>query len=167
MSRAIFLDRDGVINKHRDDYVKNIAEFELLDEVEKHLKLLSDNQFKLIVITNQSMVGRGLSTEEDLLSIHDKMQNTFKRANFQIDKIYYCIHTPWDHCICRKPGLELFEKAIKEFDIDIKNSWLIGDSESDIIAGKKIGCKTILIKTNSGLKEAVQQILNDIRVTTS
>ncbi len=164
-NKAVFLDRDGVINKHRDDYVKNTSEFELLDEVTKYLKILSDNQFKLIVITNQSMIGRGLSTEKDLLDIHSKMQNTFKSVNFQIDKIYYCPHTPWDNCSCRKPSLELFEKAIKEFNIDIKNSWLIGDCESDIIAGKKIGCKTILIKTNSGLKEAVQQILNDIRVT--
>lgn len=160
-NKAVFLDRDGVINKQRNDYVKNTDEFELLDGVENYLKLLTDNKFKLIIITNQSMIGRGLSTEENLIAIHNKMQDTFKRTNFEIDKIYYCPHSPSYGCGCRKPGLDLFRKAIEEFDIDIKNSWLIGDCESDIMAGKKIGCKTILIKTNFGLKYAVQQILND------
>lgn len=164
-NKAVFLDRDGVINKHRDDYVKNIAEFELVDGVEKQLKLLSDNHFKLIVITNQSMVGRGLSTKKDLLAINDKMQNLFKKVDFQIDRIYCCLHTPWDNCNCRKPRVKLFEKAIEDFDIDVKNSWLIGDNQSDIMAGQKIGCKTILIKANSGLEEAVQQILKDVKVT--
>ena len=160
VNKAVFLDRDGVINKHRIDYVKNVNEFVILPDVEKYLKLLVDNQFKLIIITNQSMVGRGLSTEKKLTDIHNKMQNIFKKYDFQIDKIYYCLHTPADNCSCRKPGSELFEKAIKEFNIDASTSWVIGDSESDIMAGEKIGCKTILIKTNSGLKHAVEKILN-------
>lgn len=162
VNKAVFLDRDGVINIHRNDYVKSTDEFQLLPDVTQYLQLLTEKNFKLIIITNQSVVGRGLSTEKKLSDIHQKMQNIFKQFGFQIDKIYCCMHVPEDNCSCRKPGIELFEKAIKEFDIDIHNSWLIGDNQSDIQAGEKIGCKTILVKTNSGLKSAVERILTTV-----
>lgn len=158
-NKAIFLDRDGVINRRVDRYIKTPEEFELLPNVAKSLKLLSENNFKLIIITNQSMVGSGLSTKENLDSIHKKMQDDFKNYGFQIDKIYCCTHKPDDNCECRKPSPKLFHEAINEFNIDIKNSWLIGDEETDIVAGKQIGCKTIKIQTNSTIQDAVEKIL--------
>ena len=157
--KVVFLDRDGIINKEKENYVKTPDEFELLPEVEKWLKILSQNNFKLIIITNQSMIERGLSTKENLDLIHEKMQKFFLKNGFQIDKIYYCPHTPSDNCTCRKPRTDLFSQALKDFSIDINNSWIIGNSKSDIIAGKSIGCKTIKIETNSNLKYAVSEIL--------
>ena len=161
MLRVVFLDRDGVINKERADYVKTPDEFEILPTVEKWLKVLVDNDFKLIVITNQSMVGRGLSTKEQLDSIHEKMQDIFKKNGFQVEKIYCCLHTPEENCKCRKPNIMLFEDAVRDFNIDIPNSWLIGDKESDMLAGQRLGCNTVKVSTNTSLCAAVLKILND------
>ena len=121
--KIIFLDRDGVINKNRDDYVKSPTEFEFVREIEKWLKILKNHDFKLIVITNQSMIGRGLASKTDLKKIHIKMQNHFLKQGFKIDRIYYCPHTPNDNCNCRKPKTKLLKKAINDFNVDLKNSW--------------------------------------------
>ena len=158
-SKAIFLDRDGVINKRIKKYVTSEEEFELISNVEKWLKKLAENGYKLIIITNQSMIGRKLSTVSELEKIHKKMQNEFLKSSFQIDKIYYCPHKPEDNCFCRKPNSKLFEDAISEFSIDVEKSWLIGDEDSDMAVGEKIGCKTIKVETNSELKGAVSQII--------
>ena len=157
-SKAIFLDRDGVINKRIKKYVTSEDEFELIPNVEKWLKILAENGFKLIIITNQSMIGREISTVSELEKIHKKMQNEFLNAGFQIDKIYYCPHKPEENCFCRKPNLKLFEDAISDFSIDVEKSWIIGDEDSDIAVGEKIGCKTIKVETNSELIDAVSQI---------
>lgn len=141
--------------------MKTPNEFEMLPDVEKWLKVLVDNNFKLIIITNQSVVGRGLSTKERLGAIHEKMQEIFRKNGFQIEKIYCCLHTPEDKCKCRKPNIMLLEDAVRDFNIDIANSWVIGDKESDILAGQRLGCKTVKIQTNSDLENAVFTILND------
>jgi len=160
LKKAIFLDRDGVINFHRNDYVKNPQEFHLIPEVEKWLKILSENNFMLIIITNQSMIGRGISTLDNLNKIHSKMQKIFRTNGFEIDKIYFCPHLPEHLCDCRKPKSGLLKKAILDFNIDIKNSWFIGDNDSDVHAAKEINCKSIKIPTNSSLENAVKIILN-------
>jgi histidinol-phosphate phosphatase family protein len=159
--KVVFLDRDGVINFERKDYVKTPDEFQLIPDVVSCLKLLVDKGFKLIIVTNQSMIGRGLSTHENLHLIHRKMQNLFFENGFQVDGIYYCPHKPDDNCLCRKPEIGLFKNAMDEFCIDMENSWIIGNNETDILGGKKIGCKTIKIQTNSNLKEALSKILNN------
>ncbi len=159
--KVVFLDRDGVINFERKDYVKTPDEFQIIPDVIIWLKRLVDKGFKLIVITNQSMIGRGLSTVENLHLIHQKMQKIFSENGLQIDGIYYCPHRPEDNCLCRKPEIELFKNAIDEFCIDIENSWFIGNNETDVLAGKRIGCKIIKIQTNSSLKEATTKIINN------
>lgn len=159
--KVVFLDRDGVINFERKDYVKTSDEFQLIPDVMFWLKLLVDKGFKLIIITNQSMIGRGLSTVENLHLIHQKMQKMFSANGFQIDGIYYCPHKPEDNCLCRKPEIELFKNAIDEFCIDVENSWFIGNNETDMLAGKRIRCKIIKIQTNSSLKEATSKIINN------
>ncbi|MCV0393728.1 MAG: HAD family hydrolase [Nitrosopumilus sp.] len=160
MNKAVFLDRDGVITKRTQRYLTSIDELELLPNIEKWLKLLSKQGFHLFVITNQSMIGREISTVDTLEKIHTLIQKKFKTYDFQITKFYFCPHNPDDGCYCRKPKPGLILKAINEFSIDIKNSWLIGDEDTDIILGKNVGCNTIKIETNTEIKDAVYKILN-------
>ncbi len=162
MAKAIFLDRDGVINIRKNRYITSYDDFEIISDVSKWLKKLYDNNFKLIVVTNQSAIAKGLISINDLENIHKKMQKEFSSDGFQIDRIYYCPHADYENCSCRKPKIGLFEKAISDFSLDKSESWLIGDEDTDIEAGRKLGCKTIKINTNSSLCDAVKMILDSI-----
>lgn len=159
LSKAIFLDRDGVINKKRDDYVKNIDEFVLLNDVIEAIKLLKKRGFLIIIITNQSAINRGYLTHDGLEKIHQHMRDQFQKYNILIDAIYYCPHHPDENCMCRKPQPGLLGKAIKDFSIIKHHSLLIGDSDSDIEAAKQAGIKSVKISTDSSLLELVKQIL--------
>ena len=160
--KAIFLDRDGVINKNKDDYVKNISELEIFPFISEPIKKLQSAGFKIIVITNQSAINRGLMTEKHLNEIHQKIQSFLIPHNAKIDSFYYCPHTPTENCSCRKPKTGLLLKAIDDFLIDIPNSWFIGDRDSDIQAGRSVGCKTLKIQNNINLEKAVNLILESI-----
>jgi histidinol-phosphate phosphatase family protein len=161
-SRIVFLDRDGTVNKHRHDYVKNLSEFVLLPDVAENLARLSAAGFKLVVITNQSAINRGLLGREGLKTMHGYMISELRKQGCFIDKIYFCPHTPEEHCACRKPGTALFEKAVKDFaPVDLKHSWMIGDSVSDIKAGVSFGLNTYKVRTNGTLKDAVDIILKE------
>ena len=164
MNKAVFLDRDGVINRRIERYLTSVEKLELLPNVENWLKLLSEHGFQLFVITNQSMIGRGISTIERLEEIHNLIQNKFKNMNFKIEKFYFCPHKPEDGCFCRKPKPGLIMDALTEYSINIKNSWIIGDEDTDIILGQNVGCNAIKIETNSDLKEAVFQIINHEKI---
>ena len=146
--KCVFLDRDGVINKiaPEGDYIKNWSEFRFLPSVKEAINRLNKADFLVIIITNQRGIARGLMTEEDLKDIHTKMIEELKKSGAKIDGIYYCPHGEKDNCNCRKPKIGMFLKAKKDFSIEMNESWLIGDSNSDIIAGEKAGCKNILIK---------------------
>ena len=143
-NKAVFIDRDGTINVD-GPYLDDPDEFEMYPGVGEGVKKLKENGFKIIVITNQSGIARGYFTKSDLAAIHDKMNAEFKKFKVDLDGIYYCPHHPDDNCNCRKPKTGLFEKAIKEHDIDVKKSYMLGDGIHDIEAGKKIGVTTILI----------------------
>ena len=160
--KAVFLDRDGVINKNKDDYVKNISELEIFPFISESIKKLQSVGFKIIVITNQSAINRGLMTETHLNKIHEKIQSFLIQHNTKIDYFYYCPHTPTENCSCRKPKTGLLLKAIDDFSIDINNSWFIGDRDSDIQAGRSVGCKTLKIQNNFNLEKAVNLILKSI-----
>lgn len=155
---AIFLDRDGVINEHRPDYVKSIEEFQLLPDVPHYLRQLQDIGFKLIIITNQSAVNRGLISPRQLYVIHNFLVQELSRYKCHIADIFYCPHRPDENCECRKPKIKMFLEAAKEHSIDLSNSWVIGDNETDVEPGKKIGCNTIKIKTNNSLRQAYYKI---------
>ena len=157
--KTVFLDRDGIINKNRPDYVKTIDELEIL-EVADSIKKLQDNGFLVVVISNQSAINRGLTNHENVKQIHSTIQEYLKKNGTQIDAFYYCPHRPDEDCDCRKPKPGLFKKAIAELKIDPNSSWLVGDRDSDIQAGQSVGCKTIKIAENSRLNEAIQRILN-------
>jgi D-glycero-D-manno-heptose 1,7-bisphosphate phosphatase len=159
LRKAIFLDRDGVINKNRSDYVKTVDELEILD-VGNAIKKLKENNFLVVVISNQSAINRGLTSHENVKKIHFKIQDYLKNKGTTIDAFYYCPHRPDENCDCRKPKPGLFEKATHELNIDILSSWMIGDRDSDIEAASQIGCKSIKIFENDEINSVVEGILN-------
>jgi len=146
MNRAVFLDRDGTIARDVH-YCRRVEDFELLPTVPQAIRLLNENDFKVVVVTNQSGIARGYFTEETLGQIHQKMKNELAKHNAWVDAIYYCPHHPDDGCECRKPGTALFQKAAKELDIDLRLSYVVGDMQMDIDAGKALGCKAVLVTT--------------------
>ena len=162
MNKSIFLDRDGILNKNKDDYVKNVSELEIFPFILEPIKKLQSAGFKIIVITNQSAINRGLITKKHLNEIHEKIQSFLIQHNTKIDYFYYCPHTPTENCYCRKPKTGLLLKAIDDFSIDVNNSWFVGDRDSDIQAGQSVGCKTFKIHDNITLENAVDLILKDI-----
>ena len=161
-SKSIFLDRDGVLNKNKDDYVKNISELEIFPFIPESIQKLRKAEYKIIVITNQSAINRGLMNINELEKIHGKIQNFLVKHQTKIDKFYYCPHTPQENCFCRKPNPGLLLSAIDDFSIDVNQSWFIGDSDSDISAGIKVGCKTFKINNEANLEDAVNLILKNI-----
>ena len=156
--KAVFLDRDGVINENRIDYVKNTNELKIFDFVGSAITELKSMGFLVIVVTNQSAINRGLTTEKLVNEIHDEIQKYLKNYETVIDRFYFCPHKPNEKCNCRKPKPGLLEKAILEIGIEPKKSWMIGDNDSDILAGTAIGCQTIKLDSKFNLKNAVEQI---------
>lgn len=143
--RAVFLDRDGVININKPGYVYRIEDFKFTPFAIQALQKLSKTDFKIIIITNQSGIARGYFTEKDLAKLHQWLLSIFKDKGIRIDKIYYCPHHPKQNCSCRKPKSGMIEKAAKDFGINLSKSWIIGDREKDILAGKEVNLRTILM----------------------
>ena len=142
--RAVFLDRDGTIAEDVS-YCRRPEDFRLLPNTARAIKLLNEHGFKVIVVTNQSGVGRGYFTEETLAEIHEKMKRELAREGARVDAIYYCPHHPDDNCDCRKPKPGMMRQAVKDYHIDLRRSFVMGDMPSDIAMGKATGCRTILI----------------------
>jgi len=144
-TKAAFLDRDGVINIDKS-YVHKVEDFEFIDGVFEALKFLQDRGYLLIVVTNQSGIGRGYYSEEDFQILTSYMLKELKKNGIDIAKVYHCPHSPDAKCECRKPAPKMLLDAKKEFDIDMQNSIMIGDKKSDIQVGKnaKVG-KTVFI----------------------
>jgi histidinol-phosphate phosphatase family protein len=159
LNRAIFLDRDGVINEDREDYVKSWEEFRFIKGVRPALKKIHQAGVPVVVITNQSVIGRGLVSEEGLSFIHDRMGRAVQKSGGRITKIYYCPHHPDDHCRCRKPRIGMLKKAGRELNLDLKKCVFVGDSLKDIQAGNRVGCRTVLVQTGQG-KESLIKILS-------
>jgi histidinol-phosphate phosphatase family protein len=143
----LFLDRDGVINKKRpDDYVKTIAELEILPGVLDAIKQLTQQFNKIFIITNQRGISRKIMTEKDLQTVHTHLLKQIETADGKIDKIYYCPHLRDDKCNCRKPNPGMGLQAKKDYpEIDFSKSIMVGDSLSDMGFGKNLGMTTIHI----------------------
>lgn len=142
-NKAVFLDRDGVINNSMPqwDYVKNWGEFELIEATVKILKEYQQNGYLLVVISNQLGVAKGLMTETDLKQINRNMEDLLLSKGVKINGSYYCTHSIEDKCECRKPKPGLIFKAAEELNIDISKSIMIGDEVSDIKCGINAGCE--------------------------
>lgn len=145
--RAAFLDRDGVINVRLPDgaYVTRREEFVFCEGVAEALRLLQEKGFLLIVVTNQRGIGRGLMTEKDLDDLHRVMKEELGREGVTLDALYYCPHNLDDDCDCRKPRPGMLMAAMKKFAIDRERSIMIGDSETDIEAGRAAGVGGVLV----------------------
>ena len=153
--KAIFLDRDGTINKYVG-FLREVDQFELLPDVAEAIKLINSFGYLAVVCTNQPVIARGEVTTEQLTEIHNKMETLLGKAGAYIDGLYYCPHHPDSgfegevkelkfDCDCRKPKPGMLIKASEDFNIDLSNSWMIGDGENDVKCGQNAGCHTVLI----------------------
>jgi D-glycero-D-manno-heptose 1,7-bisphosphate phosphatase len=147
MKKAAFLDRDGVINKRAADggYILAWEEFQILPGVAEAIALLNRAGLLVVVVTNQQCVAKGLISIAGLEGIHNKMIIELAAIGAHIDSMYYCPHGTDQSCDCRKPAPGMFLTAAKRHDIDLARSWMIGDTDSDIAAGRSAGCKAVLI----------------------
>ena len=166
--KAVFLDRDGTINKYVG-FLRDIDEFELIDGTVEAIKKINNSGYLAIVVTNQPVIARGEVTYGELEQIHNKMETLLGLEGAYLDAIYYCPHHPHKgyageipelkfDCGCRKPKPGMLLQAAKDFNIDLSRSWMIGDSENDVLAGENAGCKTVLLSGADDLRKAVQKI---------
>ncbi|GAA6264659.1 HAD-IIIA family hydrolase [Ruminococcus sp. f11] len=166
--KAIFLDRDGTINRYVG-FLRKTEELELLPDAAEAIKLINTSGYLAVVVTNQPVIARGEVTWDKLQEIHNKMETELGKQGAYLDAIYYCPHHPHKgyegeipelkfDCDCRKPKPGMLIKAAQDLNIDLEKSWMIGDSDSDVEAGNAAGCKKIKIE-EGGLLEAVRGIL--------
>ena len=145
---AIFVDRDGTLIEEVN-YLSRIEDLRIFPFTAAALKLLKDNGFLIVVVTNQSGVSRGVYTEADMHAVHDAIQTELGGA---IDTFEFCPHLPDAGCSCRKPNLGMIEAACEKFDIDLDRSWTIGDKDLDVKLGQKAGLSTAMVMTGYGSK---------------
>jgi D-glycero-D-manno-heptose 1,7-bisphosphate phosphatase len=164
MNKAVFLDRDGTINIEKH-YMYKIEDFEFIPFVIEAMQLLQNNGYRLIIITNQSGIARGYYTEYDFEKLSAWMKNELKKHQIKIDGIYYCPHHPKAeiqkykiNCKCRKPNTELFEKATRDFLIDLSQSYTVGDRIRDCTISEKTKCKGYLVGYNEE-----EKIIKDVK----
>lgn len=159
-NKAVMVDRDDTIAKDVP-YCDDPEKFNVYPDVPRAIARLNKAGFLVIVITNQSGIGRGFFDEDTLTKIHHKMVSQIEAEGGHVDDIFYCPHTPDDHCSCRKPGIGLGLKAIEKYDIDVSQSYMIGDADKDIEFGNKLGCKrSIKVDEEFTFSDAVSLILS-------
>lgn len=158
MNKVIFLDRDGVICEDTN-YITSFNKLHIFEFSKDAITLMHQKGYKVIVVSNQSAIARGMMTEQDLEQI-----NEYIKEKTGVDKIYYCPHLPPDgeeslpyriHCRCRKPDIGMIEQAKKEFDINLNLSYMVGDRETDILTGKKAGLITVYIQNERNQKTII------------
>lgn len=149
--KAIFLDRDGVINEEIE-YLHEPEKFKFVKGALEGIKKMQDMGFAIVIVTNQAGIGLGYFTKEDFFRVNKVMLRGFYDNGIIISKIYFCPHSLSDNCTCRKPKIGLFKRAREDLNIDFGSSFVIGDKVSDIEAGKKIGAKTIFVMMGHGAK---------------
>lgn len=150
---TVFLDRDGVINHDSDAYIKHPDEFHFISKSPDAIALLTAEGFQVILVTNQSAVGRGMISDRILDAIFKKMTQGVEQAGGRINDIFFCPHAPDQGCDCRKPKPGMILRAVDRHGIDLKKAVMVGDSAKDIECGKNAGCAvTILVKTGNGEK---------------
>lgn len=162
MSRpGIFLDRDGVLCENLATYVRSWNEFRWFPGALDGLRILGRLGLPVIVVTNQSVINRGLATTAEVKDIHARMSADIRKAGGRVDAIYVCPHRPDEDCACRKPGQALFQRAAGEWAVDLKSSYLVGDSPADLHTGWSLQMFVILVRT--GLGKVTESTLGQAR----
>lgn len=179
MNRAVFLDSDGVINEISEgQFIKSPAELKLFENSVEGIKLLNSLKLKVIVVTNTPQVARGLCTEKDIENIHMDLKRRLEENGAKVDAFYYCPHHPETYhkdikpvlmkyrikCECRKPNIGMIIRAKKDFDIDLKNSFIVGDRTIDIKTGKNAKCRTIMVNTGVAGNDKTYDVTADFVV---
>jgi D-glycero-D-manno-heptose 1,7-bisphosphate phosphatase len=156
MNKAVFVDRDGTVNEEVG-YLHNIADLRLIPGAGDAIKRLNESGIKVVLVTNQSGIARGYFTESQLHKIHTRLEQMLHDKGARLDAIYYCPHHPsagkshyTKECDCRKPGTGLIDKAAHDLDIDVNQSFVVGDKWSDVELGRRAGAHSILVKTGYG-----------------
>lgn len=158
-NKAVFLDRDGVINLDVLHYTWRINDFKILDGVLEACRSMHQAGLLLIVITNQGGIAKGLYTHNEVRLLHDHLKSVFEENGIPITDIYYCPHhDDFGKCLCRKPGSLLVEKALARYDIDAAASFFIGDRDRDIKAGEGAGVRGVLVEVNDDLTKVLPRI---------
>lgn len=144
---VVLLDRDGVINRNRDDYVKTVDELVFIPGALEGLARLHEAGITTVIVSNQAGVGRGIIDPDELERINEKLLNTIAEHGGEISGIYYCLHRKDELCSCRKPEPGLLQQASKDLGFDLADAYFVGDAESDIECGSRVGCRTVFVLT--------------------
>ena len=160
MAKAVFLDRDGVITQEPPQYTHKLSQLAFIPKSADAIRLLNENGFMVITVSNQSGIARGYYQEEDVILFNRAMKENLAKEGAYINVIYYCPHHPEAKieryrvdCDCRKPKPGMLIRAEKELNIDLKQSFIVGDKLSDIEAGERAGCITVMVRTGHGVEE--------------
>jgi len=156
MRRAIFIDRDGVICRNRNDHVKSWEEFVFLPGAREALARLADLNLPIVVITNQAIINRRMVPAEVVDDIHARMVRAIKAAGGRVDQVMYCPHRPDEHCACRKPQPGMLLMAARELGLDLSQSYLVGDAETDMRVGRAVGCRRYMVLTGRGRQQLIR-----------
>jgi len=159
--KAVFLDRDGILNNEESNYyIYKEEDFFLNDGIGMALQKLKEKGYIFIVITNQGGISKKFYTSGNVETVHNKLRLLLSEFEVELHEIYYCPHhDDNENCLCRKPKPLSIQKAIARFNIDPENSWMVGDRETDILAGKKAGLKTLQVKANVNMSFLANKII--------
>ncbi len=155
MCRAVFVDRDGVICRNRNDHVKSWQEFVFLPGAIKALVRLTRVNLPIVIITNQAVINRGIIPAEVVEDINARMVRAIEAAGGRVDGVLYCPHRPDEQCDCRKPRPGMLLTAAKRWGVDLAQSYLVGDAETDVQAARAVGCRRYLVLTGRGLRQLI------------
>ena len=147
-SKTVFIDRDGTLIEEVN-FLHRVEDLQYFSYTDEAIRLLKENGFLVVIVTNQSGISRGIYTEAEMHTVHEQIQNDLTE---KLDAIYFCPHLPNAGCACRKPNLGMIESAMADLPIDLENSWMIGDKILDIELGLNAGVKTALVLTGYGKK---------------
>jgi histidinol-phosphate phosphatase family protein len=163
MHPAIFLDRDGVLIENRPNYVRDWSQVSTFPAAILALSRPALKAYKIVIVTNQSAVGRGIISRETADDINNQLVGVIRDQGGRVDAVYMCPHTPEDNCPCRKPKPGLLLQAANELSLDLERSWMVGDAWTDLQAGQSAGVsQSILVTTGRGTEQALQERPKDI-----
>lgn len=162
LNKAVFLDRDGVINNNSNHYyIYKEEQLQLNADIGQAIAKLKQSEFLVIIVSNQGGISKGIYTKSDVDTLHKSVVHQIETFGGAIDDIYYCPHhSDNEKCLCRKPNSLMIEKAVAVHHIDVNQSYLIGDGERDVVAGRKVGLTSYLCKANESIMSWVDKIIS-------